>query len=160
VLLWASVQGSCFSKGLGFGLWRSRSCRVGLHEARDLSKVSGPVSLFYLAYWRVRLVRAAKIILMAQESRENVIGTIENTRKMLAFLETLKDPSKTAQGLIRQYRAEVEAYDYSGRKPAETESSGFMGQAVDRPSWAPRHYGDEGYPDPYARGSNGQWLNP
>ncbi len=87
--------------------------------------MSGPVSLFYLAYWRVRLVWAAKIILMAQESRENVIGTIENTRKMLAFLESLDSPSVMAESLIRQYRAEVEAYEYDRVPPGTDTGRGW-----------------------------------
>jgi hypothetical protein len=42
--------------------------------------------------------------------RADQIGTIENTRKMLAFLETLPEPSETVQNLVRRYRAEVRAY--------------------------------------------------
>ncbi len=48
---------------------------------------------------------------MAEEGRENTVGTIEHTRKMLAFLKTLIDPSETAQAMIRQYEAEVKAYE-------------------------------------------------
>ena len=44
------------------------------------------------------------------EKRESIVGTIEHTRKMLAFLVTLVDPSETAKGLIRQYEAEIKGY--------------------------------------------------
>ena len=44
--------------------------------------------------------------------REDTVGTIEHTMKMLDFLESLDDPSPAAQDLIRRYRAEVEAYHY------------------------------------------------
>jgi hypothetical protein len=50
-------------------------------------------------------------MLMAEEGRENLIGSIEHTRKMLAFLKTLDSPSETASSLIRRYSAEVAAYD-------------------------------------------------
>lgn len=49
--------------------------------------------------------------------RADTIGTIEHTRKLLAFLETLTDPSPAAKTLIRQYRAEIEAYEYMARAP-------------------------------------------
>jgi hypothetical protein len=54
--------------------------------------------------------------LSQQVERENVIGTIEHVCKMLAFLETLENPSAAAQALIRQYRAEVEAYFWDQRQ--------------------------------------------
>lgn len=44
--------------------------------------------------------------------RADTIGTIEHTRKMLAFLETLDKPSAAALDLIRRYRIEIWAYDY------------------------------------------------
>lgn len=52
---------------------------------------------------------------MAEERRENLIGSIEHTRKMLAFLITFQHPSETALSLIRQYRAEIAGYEYDIR---------------------------------------------
>ena len=62
---------------------------------------------------------------MAEGGRENQIGSIDHTRKMLTFLLTLHDPSETVLSLIRQYRAEVAGYEYDrgqeGRpSPAES----------------------------------------
>lgn len=45
--------------------------------------------------------------------RADTIGTIEHTRKMLAFLETLPNPSAAARDLMHRYRIEVEAYEYA-----------------------------------------------
>ena len=56
-----------------------------------------------------------------REGREDIVGTIEHTRKMLAFLETLTDPSETVQSLIRQYRAEVAGWDYAERAAKRAE---------------------------------------
>jgi hypothetical protein len=46
-----------------------------------------------------------------KNERDNVIGTIEHTRKMLAFLETLDETTDAALALIRKFRAEIKAYD-------------------------------------------------
>ncbi len=63
---------------------------------------------------------------MAEGGRENLIGSIEHTRKMLAFLITLQQPSETALSLIRQYRAEIAGYEYNARgqegRPSPAES--------------------------------------
>jgi hypothetical protein len=50
--------------------------------------------------------------------RADVIGTIEHTRRLLGFLETLTDPSPAAQDLIRRYRSEVAAYEFAEHMPA------------------------------------------
>lgn len=44
--------------------------------------------------------------------------------------------------------------------PMDESPTPHFPESANRPSWAPRHYGDEGYPDPYAQGINGEWLNP
>jgi hypothetical protein len=47
--------------------------------------------------------------------REDYSGTIENTRKQLAFLESVDSISPAGEALIRQFRAEIEAYEYGLR---------------------------------------------
>lgn len=44
--------------------------------------------------------------------RADTIGTIEHTRKLLGFLETLEQPTPQARLLIQQYRAEIAGYEY------------------------------------------------
>lgn len=47
-----------------------------------------------------------------QAKREDTVGTIEHTRKLLEFLKTLPDPTPTARDLIHRYELEVAAYLY------------------------------------------------
>jgi hypothetical protein len=43
--------------------------------------------------------------------RADHVGTIENTRKLLDFLEGLSDPSEIAKEITIRLRAEVDEYD-------------------------------------------------
>jgi hypothetical protein len=59
-----------------------------------------------------------------REGYEDVPGTIEYTRKQLRFLQTIKLPSPTVVEMIRRYRAEVEAYEFTERKAAQQRVAG------------------------------------
>lgn len=65
-------------------------------------------------HWRETTESLARINPVAEE-RENHIGTIEHTRKMLGFLETIPAPSEAVENMIRQYRAEIAGYEYDRR---------------------------------------------
>ena len=69
-------------------------------------------------HWREEVESPVRINPVAEE-RVNHIGTIEHTRKMLAFLETLSYPSDAVLNMIRQYRAEVAGWEYANRPSGE-----------------------------------------